>query len=811
MRTFLTGLYLLLPLWLLAQPLPEIESFTRNMQAEPGFFPCYWDGENGRLYLEVIRYDTEFLYVNSLSAGVGSNDLGLDRGQLGDSRIVKFIRQGRKVLLLQPNYAYRAQSDSPEEREAVAEAFAQSVLAGFEAQAASGGRVLIDLTPFLLRDAHGLTRRLRQADQGTYQLDEARSMIWRPRTRNFPLNSEFEALLTFTGEPQGREIRSVTPTPEAVTVRQHHSFVQLPGPGYEPRPFDPRSGYMSIAFQDYATPLDQPLTQRYILRHRLKKQNPGAAVSLPEQPIVYYLDRGTPEPIRTALLEGAAWWAEAFEAAGFRDAFRVEMLPLEADPLDVRYNVIQWVHRSTRGWSYGASVIDPRTGEIIKGHVSLGSLRVRQDFLIAQGLLAAYENGSKPDPALEAMALARLRQLAAHEVGHTLGLVHNYIASTRERASVMDYPHPLITQRLGRVPQLEDAYATGIGAWDKRAIIYGYQPVPAGPAGARALQEILAETQALGLPFLSDADARPAGSAHPHTHLWDNGADAASELERLLGLRAYALEAFGPAQIAPGQPLATLEEVLVPLYFMHRYQVEATAKVVGGLTYGYQVRGDDQAGPAPVDSRDQKQAVEALLTTLTPRTLAIPEAVLALIPPRPPGYPRSRETFPNRTGFTLDPLTVAEAAADHTLALLLHPQRANRLLEQQARDRRLPGLDWLLDRLADNLWGRPALGDDMETEIRRLVQKRYLEHLMYLSQADEASAQVQGLAQLKLRQLQGEIDAARSSISRKAAYEAHLVWCQHRLETYWREPAQFKPLPAPPLPDGAPIGMDCGG
>ncbi|RMG68301.1 MAG: DUF5117 domain-containing protein, partial [Bacteroidetes bacterium] len=379
------SLWLLFPLTLWGQSLPSIETFTQHMQAEPGFFPCYWDEENGQMYLEVIRYETEFLYVNSLSAGVGSNDLGLDRGQLGQSRIVKFIRQGRKVLLLQPNYDYRATTDNLYERAAVAEAFAQSVLAGFEAKAVSGGRVLIDFTPFLLRDAHDLGGRLQRSAQGSYQLDPSRSMVWRPRTRNFPLNSEFEALLTFSGRPEGWEIRSVTPSPEAVTVRQHHSFVQLPGPGYEPRPFDPRSGYMSISYQDYATGIDEPLIRRFIRRHRLEKQNPGAALSPAKEPIVYYLDPGTPEPIRSALLEGAAWWNEAFEAAGFRDAFRVEMLPVDADPLDVRYNVIQWVHRSTRGWSYGASVVDPRTGEIIKGHVSLGSLRVRQDFRIAQG------------------------------------------------------------------------------------------------------------------------------------------------------------------------------------------------------------------------------------------------------------------------------------------------------------------------------------------------------------------------------------------------------------------------------------------
>ena len=278
-----------------------------------------------------------------------------------------------------------------------------------------------------------------------------------------------------------------------------------------------------MSYADYATPIQDPLVKRFIIRHRLRKKDPTAPLSDPVQPIVYYVDRGAPEPIRSALIEGASWWSQAFVAAGYKNAFQVKELPEGVDPMDVRYNVIEWVHRSTRGWSYGTSIIDPRTGEIIKGHVSLGSLRVRQDFLIAQGLVEAYANGATPDPRLLELSLARLRQLAAHEVGHTLGLQHNFAASTQNRASVMDYPPPLVSIDSKGNIDLSQAYATGIGAWDKRTILYGYREFPNGTDEAAGLASILQENIAQGLRYLTDADARPPGSANPFAHLWDSG------------------------------------------------------------------------------------------------------------------------------------------------------------------------------------------------------------------------------------------------------------------------------------------------
>jgi len=484
-RQLLLGFASIIALPVHAQ-LPSTADKTRGMQKLDGFVPIYWDSTAGKVFLELVP-GQELLYVVSLPAGLGSNDIGLDRSQLGGEAIVRFDRIGPKVLMVQPNLRYRAErTTNPAERRAVAESFASSALWGFKVEAAADGRVLVDATDFALRDGHGVIPALARNRQGTYRLDLSRSAVYLPRTKAFPRNSELEVTLTFAGDQPGDWVRDVTPTPGAITVRQRHSFIQLPDAGYTPREFDPRAGYFDFAYADYSAPFPEPVNRRFITRHRLEKRDPSAPISDPVKPIVYYLDPGVPEPVRTALLDGARWWNQAFEAAGYRNAFRMEILPDSADPMDVRYNVIQWIHRSTRGWSYGSSITDPRTGEIIKGHVSLGSLRVRQDFLLAEGLLAPYASGADRSPEAEAMALARIRQLSAHEVGHTIGLAHNYIASTQGRASVMDYPHPVAKLKDDGTIDLSDAYLEGIGEWDKVAVTWGYQDFPDGTDEPRA-------------------------------------------------------------------------------------------------------------------------------------------------------------------------------------------------------------------------------------------------------------------------------------------------------------------------------------
>ncbi len=784
---------------------PSIQEKTEGMQRIDGFIPLYWDEGAGKLWMEIGRFDEEILHYVSLPAGVGSNDIGLDRGQLGPRHVVEFRRVGPRVLMVQPNYEYRAVTSNPLEQKAVDDAFAESVLFGFQVSAESDGRVLVDATDFVLSDAHGVAESLRRSNQGTFRLDKARSALYLDRTRGFPMNTEIEVTLTFAGERPGAWVRSVTPTPSAVTVRQHHSFVQLPELGeYQVRAHDPRAGYGGISYLDYAAPLGEPMERRFISRHRLEKQDPDAEVSDPVEPIVYYLDPGTPEPVRSALLEGAAWWNQAFEAAGYRDAFRVRMLPDDADPMDLRYNVIQWIHRSTRGWSYGSSVSDPRTGEILKGHVSLGSLRVRQDYLIAEGLLSPYVQGDEQSAEVEAMALARIRQLSAHEVGHTLGLSHNYISSAQGRASVMDYPHPLVGLDEGGEIDLSDAYDTGIGAWDKVTITYGYQDFPQGTDEARALDAIIAEARSEGITFITDQDARPAGSAHPQVHLWDNGTDAAAELDRMMEVRRVALDRFGEEAIRSGMPMATMEEALVPLYLHHRYQVEAAIKVVGGLEYTYALRGDGQRPLRPVPSETQARALASVIATLDPEALAVPEAVLSSLPPRPAGFSPHRELFPRYTGLVFDAVTPSVVASGTVLGFLLHPERAARLVQQHARDEDQMGLTQVFHELFQRFEAEPASG--YHAEINRATQGVIVAAVMGLA-TGASMPQVRAEANLALyglyEALMGRMEQASS------ADRAHYLMIVEEIARMKDRPLEPRPAPGyPDAPPGSPIGSE---
>ena len=785
---------------------PTITEKTTGMLKFAGYFNLYWDAKQGKLWLEIDKWGTEFLYQSGLPAGIGSNDIGLDRGQLGATRIVRFDRSGPKVLLMQENLEYRAVSSDPDERRAVRDSFAESALWGFTVAAEERDHALVDATEFFLRDAHHVPEALRRAKQGAFHLDSSRCAVYLPQTRNFPLNTEVEATLTFTGDEPGNWVREVTPSPESITVREHHSFVQLPPPGYKPRVYDPRGSFFGISYMDYATPISEPVRKRFIARHRLEKKDPKAPMSEPVQPIVYYLDRGAPEPIRSALLEGARWWNQAFEAAGYKNAFHVELLPEGADMMDLRYNVIQWVHRATRGWSYGAGVIDPRTGEIIKGHVTLGSLRVRQDYLIAEALLAPYEKGKPLSPKMQQMALARLRQLAAHEVGHTLGLEHNYSASTVNRSSVMDYPPPYIKLGADGTPDLSEAYATGIGEWDKVSIAFGYQDFPAGTDEHAALNKILGDAFARGLRFLTDQDARPAGSSSSLAHLWDSGTNAVDELNRLMQVRAAALKRFGENNIREGAPLATMEDVLVPLYMLHRYQVEAASKLVGGMDYTFALRGDGQTATRIVVPVEQRQALTAVLATLKPEVLALPESLLKMIPPRPPEYERGREHFKIRTSPAFDALAPAEAAAQHTLQFLFNPERAARLVEFHARNAENPGLEEVLDDILESTWKSPR-ENGMASEIARVVDDVTLRDLISLAADENASEQVRAMATHKLAELALWISHASES-TRDSAQISHLAFAGRQIQLFLQDPKRFVP-PIPSLPpDGPPIGTD---
>ncbi len=821
------------------RPTTTIASITQNCKKFEGFYNFYYEEKTGKIYLEIDRFDQEFLYFSSLPQGVGNG--GPERGQ-ASAVIVKWIRAGSKIFLLQPNYNERSVNGSPAEQKDVTDAFSQSVLFGFTPVAVEGStlpggdeKVLVDLTPFVVRDALHIGENIGsgRANPGAafaatsagrsggtagagYRFDDTRSAVLINGTKNFPKNTEFDALVTFAGSGSGggggRRGGSVAPDPTSVTVRMHQSFVQLPDGNYKPRRYDVRSGFIPFSFLDFSLPMNESLTRRFIIRHRLEKKNPSAAVSAPVEPIVYYIDNGAPPLIRKALVEGGSWWNQAFEAAGFKDAFIVKELPEGADPMDIRYNIVNWVNRSgnpQRAFSYGQSYVDPRTGEIIKGMVTLGSDRHREDYLIAEGLLQPYEaagtqaagRGSQPVPkAMEEMALARIRQLSAHEIGHTLGLMHNFMASVRDRASVMDYPFPRFSLKADGTIDLSEVYARGIGGWDKRAIIWGYSDFAKGTDEDVALDKIMKETLKEGYKYIPDIG----GMAHPLSNQWDDGVNPIDQLDKLMTVRRRLLDDFSEKAIPKDAPMATLEEVLVPIYLLHRYQVEAAAKSLGGLYFTHAVKNDGEEPTKMVDPAEQWRAFDALVNTITPDALALPEALIQKIPPRPTGYPSSIETFNGHTGPTFDPIAAAEAAAANTLSYLLNDERAARLIEYQARDQNQPGLLAVLDKLLDRTWKAPLL-PGYKGELQILVNNLVLKYLLALAADPKNAGSVRGEALVEIKGLKRYmVGKVGDKISKE---NAALFFGLSQIEEFEKSPDKFVVQPALEMPPGAPIGM----
>jgi hypothetical protein len=799
----LLALLCLIPVLLQGQYFPSIEDKTRNLKPYKGYLNFYWDENTGKIFLEINKFDTELLYQTSLPAGLGSNDVGLDRGLLGSTAIIRFTKVGNKVLMTQPNYSYRAVTNDIAERKAVEQSFAQSILWGFTIEAQSNGAVLVDATPLVLRDVVQAANRLQATRQGTYTVDLSRSAIYMDRTKNFPMNTELEATITLTTRDArpGNFVTSVTPSADAITLRMHHSFVQLPDDKIEMRVSDPRSGCLDISFFDFSTPVTEPIEKFSIIRHRLQKKDPSAAISEAVKPIIYYLDNGTPEPIRSALLEGGKWWNQAFEAAGYKDAFQVKVLPDTADPMDIRYNMISWVHRSTRGWSYGDAVVDPRTGEILKGNVTLGSLRVRQDYLIATGLLSPFKNGVDSDNRMLGMALQRLKQLSAHEIGHTIGFRHNYISSTQGKASVMDYPAPeAFINSKGEI-DISNAYTNEIGEWDKVTVAYAYQDFPAGTNEKHALENILNDAASKGLTFISDRDARDTAGINPSSHLWDNGKDVVEGLRQTMNIRSKALQHFGENTIRKGTPLSMLEETLVPIYLYHRYQVEAVTKIIGGMNYSYAVKGDGQLITKEVSKQDQSKALNVVMDCIEPSFLSIPQRVVALIPPRPAMYNYSREQFTKRTGPAFDVIAAAETAAELPMRFLFHPTRLNRLVQNQTIENGF-GVDDLMNTIMNRTWKSKRL-TGTSLLIQQQNEQLVLNYLMRVLNSDDASVATKSAMQYWINQVK-QYAAQQLKTANNSMTSGHYMLALERIEKKY----DAKPLIITPLPPGAPIGCD---
>jgi hypothetical protein len=805
---FLKNILLLLTCSIFSlQAASNYNDFIKDKTYQEGYFSFYIDDETGKVYLAIDEFEQEFLFQSSMPHGIGSNDIGLDRGQLGDTRLVQFERVGDKVFLRQKNTYYRANSDNELEKKAVDEAFASSIIWGFkvESVADDGKVVLIDYTPFLLSDIHNISNTLKKRKEGSFKIDASRSGLYKKRIKAFPHNTEFEATVTYKGSGAGKYLRTVTPENSAITVNLHHSLIKLPDDKYQTRTFHPFSGFWSTSHADYASAIDQPLIQRVIPRHRLAKKDPSAKISEAIEPIIYYLDAGVPEPVKSALLDGARWWNQAYEAIGYKDAFQVKMLPADVDPMDVRYNVIQWVHRATRGWSYGASVIDPRTGEIMKGHVTLGSLRVRQDYLIALGLTSPFKNGDTDTSVMKEMALARIRQLSAHEVGHTLGISHNFAASANNRASVMDYPHPFIELKNGEI-DLSNAYDDKIGVWDKHVIAYGYSDIEKNEE-KNFLAKTIQNAQEKGLLYVSDSDARPHSGAHNTGHLWDNGKDASQELLRMLAVREKALADFGLNSIPVGTPLSEIEPVLVPIYNFHRFQVEATAKLIAGLDYGYQVRKINQkAQLSSVDGKTQTAAFNALLKTLSPEVLTLPAHIIKLIPPKAYGYYRDRESFISNTGLTFDPVSAADASAKNTLTLLLNAGRLARLQQQAMMNDDIFSVAELLSKLVKStIKSTPEKGLKVLTQQR--VNQQVVEHLLTLWHQKGLVSEVRSEVFVTLTQLKGWLNDKKSARKYKAM-AAQFSLLENQIEYSLGQGKLITPSSTIKMPPGSPIGSE---
>ena len=786
-------------------------SFSQDNKIEKfkGFFDFTYNQSKDKIFLHVDKLDYEFLYIGSLASGVGSNDIGLDRGQLGSERLVKFVKKGNKLLLIEPNLYYRAETENKSEKKSVEQAFAKSVIFGFEIIESKEDSYLIDITPFLMYDRHGVAKRLRDSKQGSYKVDKSKSAIEIENTKAFPENVEFEALLTFSGEAKGNLIRSVAPDPDNVTVFQHHSFIKLPDNNYKPRKFDARSGAISISYMDYSTPITESITKKYIIRHRLEKKNPELDISEAVEPIIYYLDPGTPEPVKSALLDGGKWWNQAYESIGFKDAFQVKMLPEGVDPLDCRYNVIQWVHRSTRGWSYGASVVDPRTGEIIKGHVSLGSLRIRQDYMIAQALtrdpFISEENNNK----MLELAISRIRQLSAHEIGHTIGFAHNFAASTNNRASVMDYPHPLVDIKDDEIV-FDDAYDTGIGEWDKVTVAYSYSDFKIDEDEGYELNKILENSTKDGLRFITDYDARSVDGSHAYAHLWDNGDTAYSGLDKVIEIRKKAIQNFSENNAKKGTPNSVLEDIFVPLYFFHRYQTEATAKIIGGMDYNYSLVGDNQNEFHYLDKDTQLEALNSLIKTLSPSFLAIPKDKLKLFPPRAFGYPRTRESFKSNLGVAFDPFSVSETSADMTLSLILRPKRLNRLILQHSLNNSNLSLDdlynFILKRTillkTNNV---PSIDDSYYEEVQHIVNVTLLKNLFKVINDSSTFSQVKNISNDYLTKITLELLSKKRKDYKLSKYSSYYI---RMIKDFYEDPEEYKIKESLKIPDGSPIGTD---
>jgi hypothetical protein len=795
----------------------SIGRYTRDFEQRDGYFPLYWDAGEERLLLEVHNLGEDFLYLTSLATGLGSSSLGLDRGMIVDQAIAHFERHGGRALLILSNPRFRAvNTDNPALVRSVNESFPTSTIAAFEILAedeadddVDDGGILVNVTDFFLTDHVGVTSRLLQRDQGNFALDRDRSTVYHQRTKAFPSNTEIEVSLTFTSDNPGPIVSSHAPDGRAITLRQHHSLVQLPSDDYRPRRGDARLGHFGVSFYDFSQPFDGAYEARYIARHRLQKRNPSALASDPVEPIVYYLDTGIPEPYRSAFQEGVMWWNRVFEAAGFTNAFRLLDLRDDMDPMDARYNVIQWVHRTEPGSSIGPTLVDPRTGEIIKAAIRMDSYRSLVDFNIYAGTqpveapaemdISEWLASQDDSVSAEAFSMARRRQHAAHEVGHTLGLAHNFVAASYGRASLMDYPAPLIKLVNGEI-DLSDAYRNGPGAYDSVAIRYAYTEF-AEEDEETGLHSIVDEALANGIKFNADGD-NASWSSYPEATSWINGTEAISELSRVMDVRRALISRFDETAIRLGEPMVWLNQRFVPVYLHHRFALEAAIKTVGGMEFRYAVRGDPLPPTRLIAPSRQRRALEQVLDALEPEELVIPERILDLMAPRAYGYATNSRFFGSSAAPAFDQIGAARTLATLIVENLLAPQRIARLVAFNARFSDSPSPEDVIQRIIERTWG--ALPGSRDAALRRVVQRVVVDELIDLAANEEATVEVRAAAEWGLHRI-SEVIGNRTALL--PADEAHQTLVREEIRRFMNRhfdtTKRSEPQPSPP---GTPIG-----
>jgi hypothetical protein len=800
-----------------------ISSRTTGLQKHDGFLPYYWDAKKGELLIELspAALDREFLYFTGLGSGVGSIKVFADRSTTASSAVCRFRQAGPKVLIIAENLSFRAENGSADLKRSVELSFPTSVLAALPVEGEQDGALLVNASPLLLRDATDLLSQLhrptqavngvmvrQESKESNWRLDDARSVVDLDASGSFPRNTELEALLTFTNEG---EVDLNQPDRHVLSIREHHSFVALPEAGFEPREADPRVGFFGETFKDFSQPYNQPLTRKFIARWRLQKKDPSAAVSEPVKPIVFYLDRAVPEPMRSALKRGALWWNAAFEQAGFKDALHIEDLPEGASPLDARYPTIQWTNRSGRGWSVGMTQADPRTGEIVHAVVQLDSHRMRTVNNYWDATVPSGTNNEEPsldgfaaidrlDPQIseDQVMLNRLALLTCHELGHVLGLDHNFVASTFDRGSVMDYYAPRVKIRAEGTADLSDAYMQGTGSYDRFAIEWGYsQGTPSATSDREhaRLDAIIRKALAHGIVWGNYVD--------PRWNAYDDGTDPVEWLKQVWPVRDALLAHYDSSLQCPGEPASRLASRFPLIYLFHRYALGAAINVIGSAKIPPSLVSDGQEPVSIWPDAQQREALQMVLKALDPTELEIPTSLWKLLAP-PEADREDPERFISTAGYLFSKEDGARAVADIVAGGLLDPQRLQRLAVISRLSTGSLSPTELVAALVKAAFSasvqsatapKPPAG--RPDPLIDAVRSQVADHLMSLAANNDATPEVQAVALEGIYNMQKLIHGDPSPSARRLDREINL---------FLTNPNQNTPKPAPSgAPPGAPV------